>query len=94
MFVWKYLTRKRTDKKAVRAAQSAPMMVALRKEAAEAVNNSGSLAMAAAPMMGVASKKLKRAASSLFKPNNKPPAMEEPEREIPGNSAVAWTEPI
>jgi hypothetical protein len=49
----------------------------------------GNLRSAAAPMMGVASKKLKRAASSLLSPASSPPAIDDPDLDMPGKSAAA-----
>ena len=56
-------------------------------------SSSGSLSSAAAPMIGVASRKAKRAASSLESPTSRPPAIVAPEREKPGMSAIAWAAP-
>ena len=41
----------------------------------------------------MASRKLKRAASSLESPATRPPPIEKPEREIPGISAAICEEP-
>jgi hypothetical protein len=60
----------------------------------ELLNTSGNFNTDAAKIIGVASKKLKRAASSLFNPAVKLPAIEEPAREIPGNKAEDWNIPI
>ena len=45
-------------------------------------------------MIGVASRKAKRAASSLESPVRRPPPIVIPEREIPGTSAAACAVPI
>jgi hypothetical protein len=58
------------------------------------LNTSGSFKSDAARIIGVANKKLKRAASSLFKPLVKLPAIDVPDREIPGNSDADWKIPI
>jgi hypothetical protein len=55
---------------------------------------SGSFNADAAKIIGVASRKLKRAASSLFKPAVKLPAMEDPALEIPGKREADWNIPI
>ena len=47
-------------------------------------NSSGSFSSAAAPMIGVASRKAKRAASLCDSPTSRPPPIEAPEREKPG----------
>ena len=57
-------------------------------------NSSGSLSTAAAPMIGVASRNAKRAASSLESPASRPPPIVAPEREKPGSSASACAAPI
>ena len=45
-------------------------------------------------MIGVASRKAKRAASSLERPESRPPLMLAPDRDRPGISASAWAVPI
>src|SRR5439155_616470 len=56
-------------------------------------NSSGSFRMAAAPMIGVASRKANRAASSFESPIRRPPPIVAPEREKPGISASACAAP-
>ena len=55
---------------------------------------SGSFSTAAAPMIGVASRNAKRAASSFESPASRPPPIVAPEREKPGMSASACAAPI
>ena len=54
----------------------------------------GASARAAAPMIGVASRKAKRAASLCERPTRSPPPIDAPEREKPGTSASACAAPI
>ena len=56
-------------------------------------SSSGSLSSAAAPMIGVASRKAKRAASLFERPTSRPPPIVAPEREKPGISASACAAP-
>src|SRR3954452_24914909 len=77
------------DRRAEGADQRLPAnVVALRAEQV------GQLRTPAAPMIGVASRKAKRAASSLESPASRPPPMLAPERDSPGISARACAAPI
>ncbi len=70
-------------------AQIEPTMATPNIEWLCGAKSSGSFSRAAAKIIGVAIKKLKRAASSLFKPTNKLPPIVAPEREKPGSKAKA-----
>jgi hypothetical protein len=77
----------------VTAAASAPTSAGPRTPSPWLPNSSGSFSAAAAPMIGVASRNEKRAASSLESPTSRPPLIVAPERENPGSNAIACAAP-
>jgi hypothetical protein len=77
----------------VAAEQSAPTSAGPRMPRASAPARSGSFRTAAAPMIGVARRNAKRAASLFERPTSKLPPIVIPEREMPGISAAACSEP-
>src|SRR5450759_1887022 len=92
--VSKNLSRNFVANHAPTAEQSAPTRNAPRASAMSWLNKFGNFRTAAAPMIGVASRKLNRAAFSLFNPDNRPPTIDDTDRDIPGLSAAACAVPI
>ena len=76
------------------AAEIDPANIATRIDFSFTENTLGSCSRAAAPITGVASRKLNLAAAALSNPKNRLPAIEVPDLDIPGNRAKAWLIPI
>ena len=88
-------------KNVVAAAHSPATSAGPRTPSPAEPNSSGTFSTAAAKITGVASRKPKRAASSLESPAKRPPPIVKPEREMPGikaaacdvPTAIAWRQP-
>ncbi len=71
-----------------------PMLTSIHSTSPPSFNNSISILDPAPSVIGMASKKEKRAASYRERPRSIPPAKVAPERDIPGIKARAWYKPI
>src|SRR5215469_4715491 len=91
--VLKYLVKNFTERYEAIAAPTASSSAVWDAAACLDSNSVGNLSTAAAPIMGVANKKENLSASSCAKPTMSPPAIVDPVRENPGNSASTCIPP-